>query len=94
MIHLGDYVYEYGTSTNARTVIPDHEFFRLYEYRKRLASSRTDLDLLLSHLLFAWIPVWAEREVSNDCYRDASSNLNNTSCRLLHMMAQPILLCN
>lgn len=31
---------------------------RLYDYRKRIATYRTDLDLLASHQNFPWIPVW------------------------------------
>jgi alkaline phosphatase D len=50
----------------------------LYDYRRRLATYRTDLDLLLSHQKFAWIPVWDDHEVSNNGYRDGSSGLNNT----------------
>lgn len=37
---------------------PDRTIFTLYDYRKRLATYRTDLDLQLSHANYAWIPVW------------------------------------
>lgn len=37
---------------------PDRTVFTLYDYRKRIATYRTDLDLLASHQHFAWIPVW------------------------------------
>lgn len=37
---------------------PDRQIFTLYDYRRRLAQYRTDLDLLLSHNQFAWIAVW------------------------------------
>lgn len=37
---------------------PDKEIFTLYDYRRRLATYRTDLDLLLSHANYPWIPVW------------------------------------
>jgi alkaline phosphatase D len=78
VIHLGDYIYEYATTTAARPVQPEREIFTLYDYRRRLATYRTDLDLLLSHQKFAWIPVWDDHEVSNNGYRDGSSGLNNT----------------
>jgi alkaline phosphatase D len=78
VIHLGDYIYEYATTTTARPVQPEREIFTLYDYRRRLATYRTDLDLLLSHQKFAWIPVWDDHEVSNNGYRDGSSGLNNT----------------
>lgn len=76
--HSGDYIYEYETSTDARPVQPECEIFTLYDYRRRLATYRTDLDLLLSHSKFAWIPVWDDHEISNNGYRDGSSGLNNT----------------
>lgn len=37
---------------------PDREIYTLYDYRRRLAQYRTDLDLLLSHNQYAWITVW------------------------------------
>lgn len=63
VLHLGDYIYEYkngvyghGQSID-RVPLPDREIFTLYDYRKRIATYRTDLDLLLSHQTFPWIPV-------------------------------------
>ena len=35
----------------------------LYDYRKRIATYRTDLDLVASHQNFPWIPVWDDHEV-------------------------------
>jgi alkaline phosphatase D len=64
VIHLGDYIYEYKNgdygwgNSIGRIPQPDREIFTLYDYRKRLATYRTDLDLLLSHQQFPWIPVW------------------------------------
>ncbi|KAF7185520.1 Alkaline phosphatase D [Pseudocercospora fuligena] len=78
VIHLGDYIYEYGTTTPERTVHPSREIFTLYDYRTRIATYRTDKDLLLSHSQFPWIPTWDDHEVSNNGYRDGSSGLNNT----------------
>ncbi|KAF2463085.1 uncharacterized protein BDR25DRAFT_329916 [Lindgomyces ingoldianus] len=80
-IHLGDYIYESGKGTlgkDPRATNPKGEIFTLYDYRTRIAQYRTDLDLLLSHRQFPWIPVWDDHEVSNNGYRDGSSNLNNT----------------
>ncbi len=36
---------------------------RLYDYRKRIATYRTDLDLYASHQNFPWITVWDDHEV-------------------------------
>ncbi|CAK1364625.1 unnamed protein product [Cercospora beticola] len=78
VIHLGDYLYEYGTGSEARPVRPEREIFTLYDYRARLATYRTDEDLLLSHSKYPWIPTWDDHEISNNGYRDGSSGLNNT----------------
>ena len=46
--------------------------FTLYDYRKRLATYRTDLDLVENHQQFPWIPVWDDHEVADNVYRDGS----------------------
>jgi alkaline phosphatase D len=52
VVHLGDYIYEYGEGeygwgySLGRIPLPDKEIISLYDYRKRLATYRTDLDLL------------------------------------------------
>lgn len=64
VIHLGDYIYEYANGdygegqSIGRIPLPDKILFTLYDYRKRIATYRTDLDLLASHQQFPWIPVW------------------------------------
>ncbi|KAI8932651.1 hypothetical protein NX059_010147 [Plenodomus lindquistii] len=84
VVHLGDYIYEYKNgyygdgSSFGRIPLPDHEIFTLYDYRKRLATYRTDLDLLESHQYFPWIPVWDDHEVADNTYRDGAAELNNT----------------
>ncbi|KAF4624414.1 hypothetical protein G7Y89_g13759 [Cudoniella acicularis] len=52
-------------------------------YRKRLATYRTDLDLLLSHQKFPWIPVWDDHEVADNTWRAGSSELNNTEASFI-----------
>ncbi|KAI0403450.1 PhoD-like phosphatase [Xylaria palmicola] len=84
VIHLGDYIYEYANGeygwgdSYGRIPLPNRDIYTLYEYRKRLATYRTDLDLLASHQKFPWIPVWDDHEVADNTYRDGSSHLNNT----------------
>ncbi|KAK5269121.1 hypothetical protein LTR99_009322 [Exophiala xenobiotica] len=84
VIHLGDYIYEYKNGdygwgqSFGRVPLPDREIYTLYDYRKRYATYRTDLDLLASHQNFPWIPVWDDHEVADNTYRDGSSELNNT----------------
>ncbi|KAJ9644126.1 hypothetical protein H2199_003994 [Coniosporium tulheliwenetii] len=81
VVHLGDYIYETSVGVlgrDPRASNPPREIFTLYDYRTRLAQYRTDLDLLLSHRQYPWIPVWDDHEVANNAYRDGSSRLNNT----------------
>ncbi|KAI6868168.1 hypothetical protein KC323_g3162 [Hortaea werneckii] len=78
VIHLGDYIYEYSTSSDSRPVEPQREIFTLYDYRRRIATYRTDQDLALSHQQFAWITTWDDHEIANNGYRDGFSGLNNT----------------
>lgn len=64
VVHLGDYIYEYAEGyygwgySLGRVSLPNKEIYSLYDYRKRHATYRTDLDLVASHQNFAWIPVW------------------------------------
>ncbi|KAL8713113.1 MAG: hypothetical protein Q9220_002634 [cf. Caloplaca sp. 1 TL-2023] len=89
VIHLGDYIYEYANGdygygqSIGRIPLPDRQIYTLYDYRKRLATYRTDKDLLLSHQQFPWIPVWDDHEVADNTYRDGSSELNNTEASFI-----------
>ncbi|KAH8882361.1 PhoD-like phosphatase [Thozetella sp. PMI_491] len=84
VLHLGDYIYEYGNgeygwgNSIGRIPQPDRQIYTLYDYRKRIATYRNDLDLYQSHQQFPWIPVWDDHEVADNTYRDGSSELNNT----------------
>ncbi len=89
VLHLGDYIYEYKNGdyghgqSIGRVPLPDRTIYTLYDYRKRIATYRTDLDLLLSHQTFPWIPVWDDHEVADNTYRDGSSELNNTEASFI-----------
>ncbi|KAI7318193.1 hypothetical protein KC315_g10167 [Hortaea werneckii] len=85
VIHLGDYIYEYagngdygyGQAIN-RVPQPEKVIYTLSDYRQRMATYREDLDLLLSHQNFPWIPVWDDHDVADNTYRDGEAELNNT----------------
>nr|POE86551.1 alkaline phosphatase d [Quercus suber] len=85
VLHLGDYIYEYAGDGDygygasiGRIPKPESIIYTLDDYRTRLATYRTDEDLLLSHQTYPWIPVWDDHEVSDNTYRDGASELNNT----------------
>ena len=84
VVHLGDYIYEYGkdgyATENAqainRTLDADNsaETITLADYRKRYATYRTDDGLRALHAKFPFIVVWDDHEVTNDTYIDGAEN--------------------
>ena len=79
---FSDSLLGYGQSIG-RVPKPEHIIYTLNDYRQRLATYRTDLDLLLSHQTYPWIPVWDDHEVSDNTYRDGASELNNTEASFI-----------
>ena len=79
VLHLGDYIYEYGTrqyrdSTIERFVQPEHEIITLDDYRTRYAHYRTDPDLQAVHAAHPFITIWDDHEIANDSYKDGAQN--------------------
>ena len=84
VVHLGDYIYEYGAGTypTAEEVAPgralpagtDAELLDLDDYRARYALYRTDPDLQAAHASAPFIVVWDDHEVANDAWRDGAQN--------------------
>jgi alkaline phosphatase D len=72
VVHLGDYVYEYGVDEHGgvRNVpVPDQfrpECVTLDRYRLQHALYKTDADLQRAHQLFPWLIVPDDHEVEND----------------------------
>lgn len=87
VLHLGDYIYEYGrdgyASTEAadmgREVNPSSELISLSDYRLRYAQYRGDADLQALHAKMPFICVWDDHEVANDSYKDGAENHDPTS---------------
>lgn len=83
VIHLGDYIYEYGEGgygTNENTASLDRahqpagEIISLSEYRERYRQYRMDPQLQRVHQLKPFICVWDDHEVTNDAYKDGAEN--------------------
>lgn len=76
VIHLGDYLYEYGDGVygSARTTEPPTEIVTLADYRARHAQYKRDADLQAVHRQHPMIAIWDDHEVSNDAYRDGAEN--------------------
>ncbi|MBW1297085.1 alkaline phosphatase D family protein [Aquimarina litoralis] len=83
IVHLGDYIYEYGEGeygTNENTVAldrvhsPANEIVSLNDYRARYKQYRSDAQLQLAHQKKPFICVWDDHEITNDAYMDGAEN--------------------
>lgn len=84
VIHLGDYLYEYGIDGYGAEVAaqlgrmhePSTEIVTLADYRKRHAQYKTDPHLQAAHAAAPWICTWDDHESTNDSYRTGAQNHN------------------
>ncbi|TDF34879.1 alkaline phosphatase [Alteromonadaceae bacterium M269] len=82
VLHLGDYIYEYGrdgyATENAarlgREVLPAGETITLTDYRTRYAQYRSDESLQKLHQQAPFICVWDDHEICNDTYLGGAQN--------------------
>ncbi len=80
VLHLGDYLYEYGNGEYgdgtplARVPDPVHETISLEDYRRRHALYKTDRDLQAAHARHPWITVWDDHESANNAWTDGAQN--------------------
>lgn len=76
VIHLGDYVYEYGPNVygSLRTPEPPFEMVTLSDYRLRHAQYKRDADSIEMHRQHPLIAIWDDHETTNDAWRDGAQN--------------------
>jgi alkaline phosphatase D len=80
VLHLGDYLYEYGNGSFgdgtaiARVPEPDAELITLSDYRARHAQYKADPDLRELHRQHPFVAIWDDHEISNNGYRDGAGN--------------------
>ena len=80
IVHMGDYIYEYGPGGYGpggeigRVHQPDHEIVSLSDYRIRHAQYKTDPDLQALHASFPIISAWDDHEVTHDTWREGAEN--------------------
>lgn len=79
VLHLGDYIYEYGAGTYGinlpdRVNVPENEILTLADYRTRYSLYRLDPDLIRIHQQQTFITVWDDHESANDSYTDGAEN--------------------
>ena len=84
VIHVGDYIYEYGASEGEygasegarlnRPHDPPHELTSLDDYRRRHAQYKSDPCLQAAHAAHPFIVVWDDHEVANDTWSGGAEN--------------------
>jgi alkaline phosphatase D len=78
VLHLGDYLYEYGIGEYGdvpdRDPVPPHEMVTLEDYRQRHAQYKGDADLRAVHQQYPMIVIWDDHESTNDSYQDGAEN--------------------
>ena len=79
VVHLGDYIYEYGTGSYGDTSlhrihIPKNELLTLRDYRSRHSQYRTDSGLRRVSQTHPTIAIWDDHEVANDSYTTGAQN--------------------
>jgi alkaline phosphatase D len=80
VIHLGDYIYEYGTnhygSHEDRWLVPDHEIVTLDDYRARYSHYHLDPDKRYIHQQYPWYVIWDDHEIANNSWINGAENHN------------------
>jgi len=79
VVHLGDYIYEYGPGIYGDTTIgrfhePAKEIVTLSDYRQRYAQYRADPDLQAVHRKHPFITIWDDHEIANNAYTQGAEN--------------------
>lgn len=82
VLHLGDYIYEYGPGVFAdndalsigRVMQPAKEILVLDDYRQRYAQTRSDEDCQAFHAAHPLIAIWDDHEITNDSWNSGAEN--------------------
>ncbi|WP_112466570.1 alkaline phosphatase D family protein [Streptomyces triticisoli] len=79
-LHLGDYIYEYGSGaygtrgTVVRPHAPAHEILTLADYRTRHATYKTDPDLQALHHSAPVVAIWDDHEFADNAWSGGAVN--------------------
>lgn len=76
VIHLGDYIYEYGKNEYGTVRVPDpeHEILTLADYRIRHSMYKLDSMLMRLHQQFPFYTIWDDHEFADNSYVDGAEN--------------------
>ncbi|MBA4285520.1 MAG: hypothetical protein C0434_08325, partial [Xanthomonadaceae bacterium] len=76
VLHLGDYIYEYGNGDygSARNYEPPHEILTLADYRTRHAQYKREPELQELHRQHPVVAIWDDHEFANNAFKDGAEN--------------------
>ena len=77
VLHLGDYLYEYGGNAGSdigRAHLPGHEIVSLDDYRQRHAQHKQDTASQAMHQQHPLIPIWDDHEVADNSWKGGANN--------------------
>jgi alkaline phosphatase D len=76
VMHLGDYIYEYGAGQygSVRTPEPATEIVTLSDYRTRHAQYKRDADSQAMHRQHPLVAIWDDHETANNAWKDGAEN--------------------
>ncbi|MFN3959711.1 MAG: alkaline phosphatase D family protein [Parvularculaceae bacterium] len=82
VLHLGDYLYEYGTDgyggeagkALGRNHEPEHEILTLADYRRRHAQYKADPSSQAMHAAHPLIAIWDDHETADNSWAGGSNN--------------------
>ncbi|MGP3988467.1 alkaline phosphatase D family protein [Streptomyces sp. 3N207] len=80
VLHLGDYIYEYGHGEYpagdavVRTVQPPHEIVSIADYRVRHGHYKSDPDLQAMHAAHPLVAIWDDHEFADNAWSGGAAN--------------------
>jgi alkaline phosphatase D len=75
ILHLGDYIYEYGNSIGGhRDADPSTEIYSLADYRLRHSCHKLDSMSIRMHQQYPLIATWDDHEVANNAFETGAEN--------------------
>lgn len=81
VLHLGDYIYEFGNGEygDVREYDPPYEIVTLDDYRRRYRQYRTSRGLQAAHRQHPFIVTWDDHEITNDGWSGGAANHSDDS---------------
>ncbi|WNJ17745.1 alkaline phosphatase D family protein [Pontibacter sp. G13] len=80
VLHLGDYIYEYGenyygdSANTDRVLEPAVEILNIVDYRTRYSLYKLDENLIKLHQQHPMVAIWDDHESANDAFKDGAEN--------------------